>query len=79
MVRRLTGTLVKVGLGEVSVAEFKGLLEGKIKPATTPLGKTAARPKSGTKRAAAAESNVPFDIAAWTAPASGLFLESVKY
>jgi tRNA pseudouridine38-40 synthase len=53
MVRRLTGMLVKVGLGEVSVAEFQSLLEGKKNPR--------------------------LDVAAWTAPASGLFLESVKY
>jgi tRNA pseudouridine38-40 synthase len=53
MVRRLAGTLVKVGLGEVSVEEFGALLQGK--------------------------KNSKMDIAAWTAPASGLFLESVRY
>jgi tRNA pseudouridine38-40 synthase len=53
MVRRLTGTLVKVGLGEVSVDEFGGLLSGRKNP--------------------------KLDVAAWTAPASGLFLESVRY
>ena len=53
MVRRLTGTLVKVGLGEVSVEEVQALLNGKKNP--------------------------KLDIAAWTAPASGLFLESVRY
>jgi tRNA pseudouridine38-40 synthase len=53
MVRRLAGTLVKVGLGEVSVEEFQGLLNGKKNP--------------------------QLDIAAWTAPASGLFLEGVRY
>ena len=53
MVRRLTGTLVKVGLGEVSVEEFRELLSGKKNP--------------------------KLDIAAWTAPASGLFLEGVRY
>lgn len=53
MVRRLTGVLVKVGLGEVTVAEFAGLLNGKKNP--------------------------KLDVAAWTAPASGLFLESVRY
>ncbi|MEO8099585.1 MAG: tRNA pseudouridine(38-40) synthase TruA [Acidobacteriota bacterium] len=53
MVRRLAGTLVKVGLGEVSVEEFEALLQGK--------------------------KNARLDIAAWTAPASGLFLESVRY
>jgi tRNA pseudouridine38-40 synthase len=53
MIRRLTGTLVKVGLGEVSVAEFAALLEGRKNP--------------------------KLDVAAWAAPASGLFLESVRY
>ena len=53
MVRRLTGTLVKVGRGEVSVEEFRDLLSGKKNPR--------------------------LDIAAWTAPASGLFLEGVRY
>jgi tRNA pseudouridine38-40 synthase len=53
MVRRLAGTLVKVGRGEVSVEEFRQLLSGKKNP--------------------------KLDIAAWTAPASGLFLEGVRY
>jgi tRNA pseudouridine38-40 synthase len=53
MVRRLAGTLVKVGRGEVSVEEFRELLNGKKNPR--------------------------LDIAAWTAPASGLFLEGVRY
>jgi len=53
MVRRLTGVLVKAGLGEVSVEQFRGLVSGKKNP--------------------------DLDVAAWTAPASGLFLESVKY
>ena len=53
MVRRLTGTLVKIGRGEVSVEEFRDLLSGKKNP--------------------------KLDIAAWTAPASGLFLEGVRY
>ena len=53
MVRRLTGTLVKVGLNQVSVEQFGGLLQGNADP--------------------------KLDIAAWTAPASGLFLESVRY
>ena len=52
MVRRLTGSLVKIGLGEVSVEEFQQLLGGKKNP--------------------------KLDIAAWTAPASGLFLEGVR-
>jgi tRNA pseudouridine38-40 synthase len=53
MVRRLAGTLVKAGLGQVSVEEFRGLLSGRKNP--------------------------KLDIAAWTAPASGLFLEAVRY
>jgi len=53
MVRRLAGTLVKVGLGEVTVEQFSVLLSGRKNP--------------------------QLDIAAWTAPASGLFLESVRY
>jgi tRNA pseudouridine38-40 synthase len=53
MVRRLAGTLVKVGAGEVSVEQFQGLLSGNKNP--------------------------KLDIAAWTAPASGLFLEGVRY
>ena len=53
MVRRLAGTLVKVGLEEVTVDEFRDLL--------------------------AARKNPKLDIAAWTAPASGLFLEAVEY
>jgi tRNA U38,U39,U40 pseudouridine synthase TruA len=53
MVRRLAGTLVKVGLGEVTVDEFASLLTGRKNP--------------------------KLDVAAWTAPASGLFLEAVRY
>ena len=53
MVRRLAGTLVKIGLGEVTVDEFASLLTGRKNP--------------------------KLDVAAWTAPASGLFLEAVRY
>jgi tRNA pseudouridine38-40 synthase len=53
MVRRLAGTLVRVGKGEMSVEDFRGLLLGTPDPR--------------------------FDIAAWTAPASGLFLEGIRY
>jgi tRNA pseudouridine38-40 synthase len=53
MVRRLAGTLVKIGKGEVSVDQFTALLGG------------ASNPK--------------LDIAAWTAPSSGLFLEGIRY
>ena len=53
MVRRLAGTLVKVGQGKVTVEEFAALLTGRKNP--------------------------KLDVAAWTAPASGLFLEGVRY
>lgn len=53
MVRRLTGTLVKVGLREIAQKDFAQLMTGKPNP--------------------------KLDVAAWTAPSSGLFLESVRY
>jgi len=53
MVRRLTGILVKIGKGQVTLEQFESLLQGKKNP--------------------------KLDIAAWTAPASGLFLEGVRY
>jgi len=53
MVRRLAGTLAKVGLGQVSIEQFEALLSGRKDPT--------------------------LDVAAWTAPASGLFLEGVRY
>jgi tRNA pseudouridine38-40 synthase len=53
MVRRLVGTLVKVGIGEIREQDFQKLLDGKSDPR--------------------------LDVAAWTAPASGLFLEHVRY
>lgn len=53
MVRRITGVLVKVGKGELSIDQVRGLLHGQ------PAGE--------------------LDIAAWTAPASGLFLEGIRY
>jgi len=59
MVRRLAGTLVRIGKGDVTVEQFRDLLEPE-KP-----GRSRPRPS--------------LDIAAWTAPASGLFLEAVKY
>ncbi len=52
MVRRLTGCIVKVGLGELTVDQFQQLL---------------------------ANRGPAHDVAAWTAPASGLFLEAVTY
>jgi tRNA pseudouridine38-40 synthase len=53
MVRRITGVLVKVGRGEVTVQEFQGLVDGKC--------------------------DRRMDVAAWTAPSSGLFLEEIRY
>ncbi len=53
MVRRIVGTLVKVGEGEFSTAQFESLLT----PGSDLAGKAAE----------------------WTAPAAGLFLESVRY
>lgn len=53
MVRRVVGVLVKLGLGEITMAEFDQLLDGRC-----------------SKR---------LDVAAWTAPASGLFLDGVRY
>lgn len=53
MVRRLAGVLVKVGKGEVTLEEFKRLLN--------------------------AECRSSVDVAAATAPASGLFLDGVRY
>jgi tRNA pseudouridine38-40 synthase len=53
MVRRVVGALVKVGMGELTVEKFHGLIDGKCDP--------------------------KFDVAAWTAPASGLFLEEIHY
>ena len=53
MVRRVVGVLVKVGKGDIRIADFERLLAGQPDPS--------------------------LDVAAWTAPASGLFLESVIY
>lgn len=53
MVRRLTGALVKIGLEEMTLDQFRGLMAGRKNP--------------------------ELDIAAWTAPGSGLFLEAVRY
>jgi len=53
MVRRVVGTLVKLGLSEISEDDFARLLGGETDP--------------------------KLDVAAWTAPASGLFLERVVY
>jgi len=52
MVRRLTGCIVKVGLGELTVEQFEQLLDNR---------------------------GPAHDVAAWTAPAAGLFLEAVTY
>jgi tRNA U38,U39,U40 pseudouridine synthase TruA len=53
MVRRLAGTLAKVGQGQVTIEQFESLMSGRKDP--------------------------KLDVAAWTAPASGLFLEGVRY
>src|SRR5437016_12703274 len=53
MVRRVVGALVKVGKREISIEDFRKLLDGHCDAA--------------------------FDVAAWTAPASGLFLEEIRY
>jgi tRNA pseudouridine38-40 synthase len=53
MVRRLAGTLVKLGQRQMTEADLAKLLDGRCDP--------------------------QFDIAAWTAPAAGLFLEEVRY
>ena len=53
MVRRVVGVLVRLGAGELSLDEFRRLLD---EPART-----------------------SFPVAEWTAPASGLFLECVRY
>lgn len=53
MVRRLAGVLVKLGLGEITMADFDELLNGRC-----------------SKR---------LDVASWTAPSSGLFLDEVRY
>lgn len=52
MVRRLTGALVRTGMGDIRLDQWKGLLAGDAQQ---------------------------LDIASWTAPASGLFLEAVVY
>ena len=53
MVRRVVGTLVKLGRAEITADDYSRLLEGKTDP--------------------------KLDVAAWTAPASGLFLDRVSY
>jgi tRNA pseudouridine38-40 synthase len=53
MVRRIVGALVKVGMGEITVADFAQLVDGR--------------------------GDAKLDVAAWTAPASGLFLEEIRY
>jgi len=53
MVRRLTGVLVKLGLGEIALGDLELLLEAK--------------------------EDSRLDVAAWTAPSSGLFFERVRY
>jgi tRNA pseudouridine38-40 synthase len=56
MVRRIVGTLVEVGRGNLGVKDFRGLVEAGV-------SKTGA----------------DFNVARFTAPPSGLFLERVMY
>lgn len=67
MVRRLTGVLVKIGKGDVTVEQFRALLD-------TPKRSRSASAAEGEAAAVTAA-----EIAAWTAPASGLFLEGIRY
>ena len=53
MVRRIVGTLVKIGTRELNEQQFRGLLSGKC--------------------------DSKLDVASWTAPSSGLFLERITY
>jgi tRNA pseudouridine38-40 synthase len=53
MVRRIVGALVKVGKREITLEDFRKLVDGQC--------------------------DAKLDVAAWTAPASGLFLEEVRY
>lgn len=53
MVRRLAGVLVKLGKGEITMAQFEQLLDARC--------------------------DRKLDVAAWTAPAAGLFLDGVNY
>lgn len=57
MVRRIMGSMVEVGRGNLSVEDFRNLLD----------------PRGSGKGAK------PFDVAARTAPPSGLFLERIVY
>jgi tRNA pseudouridine38-40 synthase len=68
MVRRLTGVLVKIGKGELTAGDFRTLLQRKPGRRADVAGNEIAAHDVGAH-----------DIAAWTAPAAGLFLESVKY
>ena len=63
MVRRLVGTLVRVGTGQLGEDAFAALLAG--------AGGGAGRGEGGGGKAD--------DPARWTAPPSGLFLERVLY
>jgi tRNA pseudouridine38-40 synthase len=71
MVRRLVGTLVQVGRGELAPAAVAALLDGS---ATPPVARQAGA--KGARVSAAAGEGGP---AEWTAPPSGLFLERVLY
>ncbi len=53
MVRRIVGALVKIGKHELTIEDFRELLDGRC--------------------------DARLDVAAWTAPAAGLFLEEIRY
>ena len=67
MVRRIVGTLVEVGRGNVDTQSIVTLLTTHVKPPLNPL-----LGKEGKKV-------LGFDPAKYTAPPSGLFLEKVYY
>lgn len=66
MVRRLVGSLVEIGRGDVSIEDFANLIQ-------SPQSKAPAKPKAKLL----AKSTL--DPARVTAPPSGLFLETVTY
>jgi tRNA pseudouridine38-40 synthase len=79
MVRRLTGTLVRVAAGELDLAGFAALL-GAGEGGSEGIGGSEAKEARGVgerrRKAAPGGEGLP---AEWTAPPSGLFLERVIY
>jgi tRNA pseudouridine38-40 synthase len=77
MVRRLTGALVRVGAGELSLQRFAALLDRpEVGGGGAVAAATASAAGGGDAAGAAAAADQP---AEWTAPPSGLFLERVLY